>query len=103
MTYGAARQRKVDANCKSIVQCLRELGFRVHVTNGDWDLTVQYGGLTVLAEVRPADKPKTPRKGRQEAFQQDFSVYWLQTPKDCLELRKTLLKWSTAIRIYKEV
>lgn len=92
------RARKVDANCAEIVKNMRKLGLTVHVTNADWDLTVQYGGVTMLCEVRPADKPKKPRPGNQERLHEALMIYWLQTPQDCLNLRQTLIKWSTAIR-----
>lgn len=98
MTYGANRHRKVDSNCREIVKILRELGFRVWPVNLEVDLVVQYGGLTMLCEVRPEDKPKTTRPGPQERFHGDFNVYWLSTLQDCLNLRQTLVKWSNAIR-----
>lgn len=97
MTYGARRRRKVDANCKAIVETLRKIGVRVHVTNEDWDLTVQFNGMTALCEVRPADKPRTARKGRQAEFQKEFSVYWLQNAGDCHALRTTLQWWAQEI------
>mgnify|MGYP003645160266 CR=1 FL=1 len=98
MTYGSPRHYKTDSNCKEIVSILRKLGFRVHVTNAEWDLTVQFHGLTMLCEVRPEDKPKVARKGRQELFHGVFSVYWLSSHEDCLNLRKTLLNQSEVIR-----
>ena len=97
MTYGAARHRKTDANCSLIVKTLRKLGCRVHVTNDDWDLTVQRGGITMLCEVRGAGKPRKARKGRQADFQSEFMVYWLQTQEDCQNLAKTLIRWSEAV------
>ena len=98
MTYGASRHYKTDANCKQIVALLRKLGFCVHVTNAEWDLTAQLNGLTVLCEVRPADKPKIARAGRQERFHSVFKVHWLSTDSDCTELRKTLLTQFNAIK-----
>ena len=98
MTFGHRGRHKKDANQDAIVDCLRKLGLRVHIWSAEADLIVQYGGLTMLCEVRPADKPKTARRGRQAKFQETFNVYWLQTPADCEILRKTLSKWSTAIR-----
>lgn len=56
------RARRVDANLTTIVKAYRKLGCKVHVTNGDWDLTVQYGGVTDLVEVKDGDKPPSARK-----------------------------------------
>ncbi len=91
------RARKVDSNLTSIVDALRKLGLKVHVTNGDWDLTAQFGGVTMLCEVRPEGKPKVPRKGNQERVHETLMIYWLQTVEDCLELNKTLRKWQQAV------
>ena len=60
------------------------------------DLICQYGGMTMLCEVRPEGHPREPRKGRQKAFQDHFMVYWLQTTEDCEQLAKTLRKWQDA-------
>jgi hypothetical protein len=80
-----------------MVECLRKLGVRVHVWGEEADLICQWGGMTMLAEVRPEGKPKQARKGRQERFQDEFNVYWLQTPADCLALAKTLRRWHELV------
>lgn len=56
------RARRVDANLSAIVRAYRKLGCRVDVTNARWDLTVQYGGITDLVEVKDGDKPPSRRK-----------------------------------------
>jgi hypothetical protein len=86
-----------DSNQTEMVDALRNLGIRVHVWGEQADLICQFGGITVLAEVRPQDKPRQARKGRQERFQDEFMVYWLQTHADCLELARTLRRWQQLI------
>jgi len=88
------RAARTDANLTEVVKALRKLGLRVHVTNGDWDLTVQYGGQTMLCEVRQEGKPRKPRKGNQEAVHEKMTIYWLQTLEDCQQLAKTLRWWA---------
>jgi hypothetical protein len=46
------RARRVDQNLQSIVKAARAMGMLVHVTNGDWDATVQYVGVTELWECK---------------------------------------------------
>ena len=87
-----------DKNQSAIVATLRKLGLRVHIANEEYDLVVQHNGITMLCEVRPADKPKVARKGRQEKFQREFCVYWLQTDEDCINLYNTLRRWHSAIK-----
>ena len=87
-----------DKNQAALVKVLRGLGVRVHIANEEYDLVAQWQGITMLCEVRPADKPKIARKGRQERFQREFCVYWLQTDEDCLNLFNTLRRWSSAIK-----
>jgi hypothetical protein len=94
VTYGGRRHRKVDANCQEIVSHLRMMGLKVCIWNDEADLLVQYPGgwQTAICEVRPEGEPKTARQGRQEAFQNDFRVVWLQTIEDCEALRRMLLR-----------
>jgi hypothetical protein len=86
-----------DSNQTDMVKILRSLGIKVHVWGEEADLICQYGGMTVLCEVRPADKPREAREGRQERFQDVFMVKWLQTGEDCVELANTLRKWQSAV------
>lgn len=87
-----------DKNQAAIVKTLRKLGIRVHIANEEYDLVAQFSGLTMLCEVRPADKPRKARKGRQEKFQKEFMVYWLQTDQDCLNLYETFKRWHRVIQ-----
>lgn len=88
---------RTDGNQKDIVKTLRKLGIRVHVWGEEADLILQYGGLTMLGEVRPEGHPREARKGRQEEFQKEFMVKWLQNDDDCIDAAKTLKAWSVAI------
>ena len=54
--------RRTDANLTDIVKAYRQLGACVHVTNGAWDLTVSYAGITDLVEVKDGSKPPSARK-----------------------------------------
>ena len=93
------RARKVDANQAEIVETLRKAGIRVHCTNAEWDLTLQYGGMTMLVEVRPlTSSVKGARKGRQAEFQKEFLVRWIRTPEDALEAARTLRWWAEAVQ-----
>lgn len=56
------RARRVDSNLGEIVRVYRKAGCRVDVTNGRWDLTVQYGGLTDLVEVKDGSKSPSAQK-----------------------------------------
>ena len=56
------RARRTDANHNAIAEAFESLGWSVHRTNGDWDLTVGYGGLTTLVEVKDGKKSKSRRK-----------------------------------------
>jgi hypothetical protein len=75
------RARKTDGNTTDIVKRLREHGLTVDVTNDKWDLTIGFGGVTFIAEVRPEGQKAIPRKGRQRDFHDTWTggIYWLQT------------------------
>lgn len=86
-----------DDNQAEMVKVLRALGLKVHCWDDEADLVVQHAGLTVLCEVRREGQPRKPRKGRQEKFQREFCVKWIQTQEDCIELAKTLRKWQQTL------
>lgn len=46
------KAKRTDKNHSLIADAYEKLGCRVHRTNADWDLTVQYGGLTDLVEIK---------------------------------------------------
>ncbi len=89
--------RRKDSNQTELVKCLRKLGARVHIWGQEADLIVQLGGMTMICEVRPPSVEKKPREGRQERFQGEFMVYWLQSTEDCQALVKTLRRWQDSI------
>jgi hypothetical protein len=88
---------RTDVNQPDIVKALRALGLRVHCWGEEADLIVQYGGMTMLCEVRPEGAPRKARKGRQKEFQEHFMVHWLQSTDDCLNLAKTLRRWQESV------
>jgi len=92
------RARKIDANQNDIVRWLEEYGCVVHRTNGDWDVTCQWAGITMLCEIRP-EKGGTqgPRKGVQERLHKRMSIKWLRTQEDCKQCAETLMSWHKAI------
>jgi len=54
--------RRVDANLSQITVAFRQLGCTVDVTNDKWDLTIGYGGLSILVEVKDSAKVASRRK-----------------------------------------
>lgn len=60
MTYA----RRVDANQPVIVKAFRKLHFGVHITNGDWDLTVWKGKAVRLVEIRDPNAPDQKRRNK---------------------------------------
>ena len=98
------RAAKVDANLSAVVACFRDLGCSVHVTNGAWDATVGYGGLTMLVEVKDGAKP--PSKRRLTPAQVKFRATWtggvrlVENMEDVLATVETLRRWHQAIKGY---
>ena len=91
------RARRVDANLSDIVDAFRRLGLSVHVTNDAWDLTVGFGGLTMLVEVKDGDK--SPSRGKLTQAQVKFRETWtggirlVQNLDDVFSTAKTLRQW----------
>ena len=56
------RARRIDANLTEIANAYRALGCSVHITNAMWDLTVGYGGISELVEVKDGAKSASRRK-----------------------------------------
>lgn len=82
------RARRTDANLKSIADAYRTLGCSVHVTNGMWDLTIGYGGISELVEVKDGAKPPSRRTLTkvQVAFRQTWTggIRLIQTLDDVM-------------------
>lgn len=98
------RARRTDRNQRELVEILRKAGIRVHIWNDHADLICQFGGATMLCEVRPhKGGVQGAREGRQKRFQAEFMVKWLRTPEDALEAARTLKRWSAAQRAITEV
>ena len=96
------RARKVDANLPEIVSALRKAGCTVDVTNDLWDVTIGYGGLSMLGEVKgPGRFRYTPRQVKwRETWTGGCRL--IQSVEDALEAANTLRKWSEVLRRYAE-
>ena len=88
------RAARVDDNLKAIVNVFRRLGCSVHVTNGAWDATVGYGGITILVEVKDGSKPASRRKltPAQVKFRETWTggIYLVQCEEDAVRCVETL-------------
>lgn len=95
------RAARTDANLTEIVNALRAMGVSVHVTNGAWDLTLGYGGVTMLAEVKDGSKPPSARKytKAQKAFRDTFtgSIRLITNLDDARETVKIMRLWRDRI------
>lgn len=69
------RAARVDANQSEIVKAFRSLGCSVHCTNDVWDLTVAFGGINILIEVK--DGKKRPSAQKLTELAKDFHASWL--------------------------
>lgn len=95
------RAARVDANLSAVVDAFRRMGCSVHVTNGMWDCTVGYGGLSMLVEVKDGSKPPSAR--RLTPAQVRFREHWtggvrlVKDMNDVAETVNTLRRWHQAI------
>lgn len=95
------RARRTDANLKQIAAAFRKAGAQVHVTNGAWDLTVGYGGLTVLVECKDGSKPPSARK--LTPAEREFHAQWtggirvVEDEDDVRDVMACLEKWRQYI------
>lgn len=95
------RARRTDANLTDLVNAFRKLGCSVHVTNRDWDLTIGYGGLTMLCEAKDGAKPPSARKltKNEEKFHSTWTggIRIIKDLEDVAETVKVLQGWRLAI------
>jgi hypothetical protein len=96
------RAARTDDNLTDIVDTLRKAGCSVHITNGMWDLTIGYGGLVMLGEVKNPAQP--PSKRRRTEAQKEWLQTWtggcalILSPSDALEAANTLRRWAMMLR-----
>jgi hypothetical protein len=87
------RARRTDGNHKTIAEAFQKLGCGVHLTNADWDLSVTFGGIVMLIEVK---NPETAygKKGKNEK-QKTLPVptYLIRNLDDVEQCVKTLRAW----------
>lgn len=92
------RARRTDSNHTEIAEAFEKLGFSVDKTNDLWDLTIGYGGLTLLVEVKDGKKP--PSKRRLTARAKKFHDTWkggirvITCLEDVEEAARTMKKWQ---------
>lgn len=94
------RARRTDANQDAIADEFERLGCIVDRTNKDWDLTVQFCGLTELVEVKNLET-SYGRKGlskRQQGMKlRRWTVYDARDVAQCVESLKTLKRALDAL------
>jgi hypothetical protein len=61
MTY-RARARRTDSNHAEIASAFTRLGWLVHHTNGDWDLTLARSDRVLLIEIKDGAKVPSARR-----------------------------------------
>ena len=95
------RAARTDANLTATVDAFRELGCSVHVTNGAWDLTVGYGGISMLVEVKDGAKKPSARKftPAQVKFRKTWTggIRLVQNMEDVALTVATIRKWHSLI------
>lgn len=94
--------RRVDANLDEIVTEFERAGCAVDRTNRDWDLTVQFGGMTLLVEVKDGRKPPSARKltRREVKTHAKLMVRIVNDKSQAREAALVLMRWCEATRQY---
>lgn len=83
------RARKIDGNARSLIEAAERMGFKVHPTNGDWDLTAQIGDCTELWECKNGRGRVTERQARLK--EKGFLIWTVRTVDDLLSARARML------------
>lgn len=79
------RARRVDENLGNLVAVARAIGLKVHVTNADWDATVQLGDKTELWEVKTPTGRPTKLQARMK--EQGWRIRTVRTEADVLRAK----------------
>src|SRR3990167_5597107 len=89
------RAKRTDANHTEIADAFEKVGFSVDKTNDLWDLTVGFGGLTRLVEVKDGKKPPSARKltRREQKFHNTWTggILLVTSVEQIPEIKRTLL------------
>lgn len=97
MRYAA----RVDANLSDIVDAFRALLGKdsVHVTNRDWDVTIQYAGMTMLIEVKDGDKKPSARRltQAQKKLHCKLMIRIVKNVDEAQQAVKTLRTWANFV------
>ena len=80
----------MDANLGELVKAARAFGMTVHVTNADWDLTVQYAGKTELWECKNGKGRVT--EVQQKLKDQGWTIRTVRNVQDVLNARKAMMQ-----------
>jgi hypothetical protein len=84
------RARRVDANLGEIVKAARAIGMLVHVTNGDWDATVQYMGITELWECKTKKGKFTELQKKMNG--QGWKIRTVRNLLDVVQARREMME-----------
>ena len=84
------RARKIDANLPEIRRYAEDLGFLVHTTNADWDLTVQMDGKTELWEIKGTRPRVTERQKRLNEL--GFVIYTITNLEDVRDALRRMVR-----------
>lgn len=84
------RVRRVDKNHKAICDTFRKLGWLVHSTNGDWDITVCKAGKVRLVEIKDPKSMNLKRRNKgNDLIDAGWPIVRVLTNGDVLQLDKT--------------
>ena len=95
--------RKKDANHNTLTAVFEALGCRVMDTSrlggGAPDAIVQFGGMTMLIEIKDGSKPPSARKltPAEEAAHSKMMIRTVTDQDDVLTAVSTLRKWSQIV------
>lgn len=81
------RARRTDKNHKAIAQTFEKLGWKVHHTNGDWDLTVCKANVVRLVEVKDPKSPNLKRRNKgNDLIDEGWPIVRVLTLADVIKL-----------------
>lgn len=83
--------RKIDANLPLIRGAAQDMGFKVHTTNADWDLTVQLAGRTELWEVKNLEGKNRSTKRQEKLARDGIQIHTVRTIGDVILSRKRMI------------
>ena len=86
------RAKRTDANHKAIAKAFERIGYMVHHTIGDWDLTVTINRDVYLIEVKDPKSPNLKRRNKGDDLRdKGWPIHKVMTEQDVKEKFDTLL------------